>query len=158
MSLERRGDEGTGWSRAWKIKFWARLQDGERAYKLLKNLLQPAMVGDRVGAGTYPNLFCAHPPFQIDGNFGGTAGIAEMLLQSHDGFIEVLPALPSAWTTGHFKGLCAENGAVVDCYWKNGKVEKIKIKSKIGGTYYILMPDGSVKEIKLKKNQSKITK
>ena len=154
MSLERRGDEGTGWSRAWKINFWARLHDGERAYKLLKNLLQPAMVGDRVGAGTYPNLFCAHPPFQIDGNFGGTAGIAEMLLQSHDGFIEVLPALPSAWKTGHFKGLCAENGAVVDCYWENGNVKKIKIKSKIGGTYYIMMPDGSVKEIKLKKNGS----
>lgn len=154
MSLERRGDEGTGWSRAWKINFWARLHDGERAYKLLKNLLQPAMVGDRVGAGTYPNLFCSHPPFQIDGNFGGTAGIAEMLLQSHDGFIEVLPALPSAWKTGHFKGLCAENGAVVDCYWENGIVKEIKIKSKIGGTYYIMMPDGSVKEIKLKKNGS----
>ena len=158
MSLERRGDEGTGWSRAWKINFWARLHDGDRAYKLLKNLLQPAINGDRVGAGTYPNLFCAHPPFQIDGNFGGTAGIAEMLLQSHDGFIEVLPALPSAWKDGRFKGLCAENGAVVDCYWKNGEVEKIKIKSKIGGTYNIMMPDGSVKEIKLKKNQSKIIK
>ena len=158
MSLERRGDEGTGWSRAWKINFWARLHDGERAYRLLKNLLQPAMIGNRVGAGTYPNLFCAHPPFQIDGNFGGTAGIAEMLLQSHDGFIEVLPALPSAWKTGHFKGLCAENGAVVDCYWENGIVKEIKIKSKIGGTYYILMPDNSVKEIKLKKNQSKIIK
>jgi alpha-L-fucosidase 2 len=158
MSLERRGDEGTGWSRAWKINFWARLHDGDRAYKLLKNLLQPAINGDRVGAGTYPNLFCAHPPFQIDGNFGGTAGIAEMLLQSHDGFIEVLPALPSAWKDGHFKGLCAENGAVVDCYWENGKVEKIKIKSKIGGTYNIMMPDGSVKEINLKKNQSKIIK
>ena len=154
MSLERRGDEGTGWSRAWKINFWARLHDGDRAYKLIKNLLQPAMVGDRVGAGTYPNLFCAHPPFQIDGNFGGTAGIAEMLLQSHDGFIEVLPALPSAWKDGHFKGLCAENGAVVDCYWENGIVKKIKIKSKTGGTYNILMPDNSIKEIKLKKNKS----
>jgi alpha-L-fucosidase 2 len=114
------------------------------------------MVGDRVGAGTYPNLFCAHPPFQIDGNFGGTAGIAEMLLQSHDGFVEVLPALPSAWKTGYFKGLCAENGTVVDCYWENGIVKKIKIKSKIGGTYYILMPDCNVKEISLKKNASKI--
>ena len=86
------------------------------------------------------------------------AGIAEMLIQSHDGFIEMLPALPSAWKTGHFKGLCAENGAVVDCYWENGNVEKIKIKSKIGGTYYILMPDNSVKEVKLKKNQSKTIK
>ena len=154
VSLERRGDEGTGWSRAWKINFWARLHDGERAYKLIKNLLQPAMIGDWVGAGTYPNLFCSHPPFQIDGNFGGTAGIAEMLLQSHDGFIEVLPALPSAWKNGHFKGLCAENGAVVDCYWENSKVTKIKIKSKIGGTYKVLLPDGSVEEIKLKKGKS----
>ena len=156
VSLERRGDDGTGWSRAWKINFWARLHDGERAYKLLKNLLQPAIVGGRVGAGTYSNLFCAHPPFQIDGNFGGTAGIAEMLIQSHDGFIELLPALPSVWKTGYFKGLCAENGAVVDCYWKDGNVTKIKIKSKIGGTYKILMHDGTIKEISLKKNKEKI--
>ena len=156
MSLERRGDEGTGWSRAWKINFWARLHDGERAYKLLKNLLKPAMVGDRVGAGTYPNLFCAHPPFQIDGNFGGTAGIAEMLIQSHDGLIELLPALPLAWKSGHFKGLCTENGAVVDCYWNDCVLKKIIIKSKIGGIYRILMPDGNVKEIKLKKNEKKI--
>ena len=153
MSLECRGDEGTGWSRAWKINFWARLHDGERAYKLLKNLLSPAMVGDRVGAGTYPNLFCSHPPFQIDGNFGGAAGIAEMLIQSHDGFIELLPALPSAWKSGHFKGLCAESGAVVDCYWENGEVTKVKIKSKTGGEYKILLPDGSSKEVKLKKNK-----
>ena len=156
MSLERRGDEGTGWSRAWKINFWARLHDGERAYKLLKNLLKPAMVGDRVGAGTYPNLFCAHPPFQIDGNFGGTAGIAEMLIQSHDGLIELLPALPLAWKSGHFKGLCTENCAVVDCYWNDCVLKKIIIKSKIGGTYKILMPDGNIKEIKLKKNEKKI--
>ena len=158
MSLERRGDEGTGWSRAWKINFWARLHDGERAYRLIKNLLTPAMVGDRVGAGTYPNLFCAHPPFQIDGNFGGTAGIAEMLIQSYDGFIELLPALPQTWKDGHFKGLCAENGAVVDCHWEDGEITKIKIKSKNGGTYKILMPDGSFKEIKLKKNGKKVVK
>lgn len=156
VSLNRRGDEGTGWSRAWKINFWARLHDGERAYKLFKNLLTPAMVGDRVGAGTYPNMFCAHPPFQIDGNFGGTAGIAEMLLQSHDGFIEVLPALPKAWKTGYYKGLCAENGAVVDCYWENGKVTKVRIKSKIGGTYKVLLPDGTMKEITLKKGGKKV--
>ncbi len=154
MSLERRGDEGTGWSRAWKINFWARLHDGERAYALFKNLLTPAMVEDRVGAGTYPNLFCAHPPFQIDGNFGGTAGIAEMLIQSHDGFIELLPALPQTWKDGYFKGLCAENGAVVDCYWKEGKITKVKIKSKNGGTYKIMMPDGSLEEISLKKKES----
>ncbi len=156
VSLNRRGDEGTGWSRAWKINFWARLHDGERAYRLFKNLLTPAMIGDRVGAGTYPNLFCSHPPFQIDGNFGGTAGIVEMLLQSHAGFIEVLPALPQAWKTGYYKGLCAENGAVVDCYWENGKVTKVRIKSKIGGTYKVLLPDGTMKEITLKKGGKKV--
>ena len=96
-----------------------------------------------------------HPPFQIDGNFGGTAGIAEMLLQSHDDFIEVLPALPKAWNTGCFKGLCAENGAEIDCSWEDGKVTEIKIKSKIGGTYKLLLPDGTMKEFKLKKGGKK---
>ncbi len=138
-TLVRRGDGGTGWSRAWKICFWARLHDGDHAYRLLKNLLQPAI--DSMGrhqAGTYPNLLCSHPPFQIDGNLGAAAGIAEMLMQSHDGCIHLLPALPALWPDGSFKGLCARGGAVVDCAWRDGKVRQVVISSRRGGTYSIL--------------------
>ena len=153
-TLRRRGDEGTGWSRAWKICFWARLGDGDHAYQLLKNLLQPAIDGEgRHYAGTYPNLFCAHPPFQIDGNLGGTAGIAEMLIQSHDDCIELLPALPSAWQNGSFRGLCARGGAVVDCTWRKGKVTQLSVTSRCGGNYKIKLPDSEkVVEITLKPN------
>jgi len=143
-TLERRGDGGTGWSRAWKISFWARLHDGNRAYKLLKNLLYPAIDKETSmsgqGGGTYPNLFCAHPPFQIDGNFGGTAGIAEMLIQSQDGYIELLPALPDNWATGSFKGLCVRGGGEVSAQWENKQVTSITIKSHANHTFKIKIP------------------
>ena len=145
-TLSRRLSEGgghTGWSCAWIINFYARLKDSQEAYKYLKTLLSKL---------TYPNLFCVHPPFQIDGNFGGTAGIAEMLIQSHTEYIEILPAIPKEWKTGEVKGLKARGGFILDIAWKDNKLTKLKIKAIAAGTCNIkyrknLEDSSEVKEV-----------
>ncbi|MDR1928360.1 MAG: glycoside hydrolase family 95 protein, partial [Oscillospiraceae bacterium] len=123
-TLELRGDDGTGWSLAWKINFWARLWDGDRALRLLEMQLRPAGAH---GGGTYPNLFDAHPPFQIDGNFGAVSGINEMLLQAQGNTLRLLPALPAKWKHGSVKGLAAHGNRRVDIAWKDGNVTDYRV-------------------------------
>ena len=153
-----RGDESTGWSMAWKINFWARLHDGNHAHKLIGDLLSPCWDENRkvVSGGTFPNLFCAHPPFQIDGNFGGCAGIAEMLVQSQDGFIEILPALPDAWKDGKFTGLKVRGGGEVSAVWNDGILKECRLKATTDHTFRIKLPAESA-NLSIRKNQQGIS-
>jgi alpha-L-fucosidase 2 len=128
VSLEARGDGGTGWSKAWKINFWARLLDGDRAHKLL---------GEQLRESTLTNLFDTHPPFQIDGNFGATAGIAEMLLQTHHGELHILPALPRAWSKGWVRGLRARGNVTLDIRWRNGAADEVLLRPALDGAVAI---------------------
>lgn len=145
-TLDRRGDKSTGWSMAWKINFRARLYDGDHAYKLLSDLLSPCLSEGETQAtrgGTYPNLFCSHPPFQIDGNLGGCAGIAEMLIQSHTDKIKFLPALPKAWPDGSFRGLKVRGGGEVSAKWREGQLMEAELKATVPGTFRIEVPVNS---------------
>lgn len=157
QSLIHRGDVSTGWSMAWKINWWARLQDGNHAYKILSDAftyIDPLVTRDAMsGGGTYPNLFDAHPPFQIDGNFGATAGITELLLQSHNGELALLPALPDAWKQGSISGIKARGNFTVNMQWKEGKLSKATIVSNLGGPCRISAPH-PVKVVEVSSNKA----
>jgi alpha-L-fucosidase 2 len=156
VTLSHRGDGGTGWSRAWKINFWARLLDGDHAFLLLKNLMVPSISQEteyKDRGGLYFNLFDSHPPFQIDGNFGATSGIVEMLLQSHlrdeNGvyYQDILPALPSKLRTGKLSGIKGRGGFTHSITWENGKLVSLKVESALGSTLKLRYNEKTVREI-----------
>ncbi len=161
-TLEQKGDNSTGWSTGWRINLWARLHRADQAYHIYQKLLQYVTPDEYTGpdrrhtGGTYPNLFDAHPPFQIDGNFGGTAGVCEMLVQSiapktmNDYYtIELLPALPATWTTGEIRGICARGGYEIAMSWKDSQVEKVEITARKEGKVYVKY-NGKTKCVKVK--------
>ena len=159
-TLEIKGDKTTGWSTGWRINLWARLHRPDMAYHLFQKLLTYVTPDNYKGAdrrhsgGTYPNLFDAHPPFQIDGNFGGTAGVCEMLMQSDGNTIQLLPACPATWKSGSINGLKARGGYTVNVEWKNGKVVNAEIFSAVGGTVKVIY-NNKVKTITLSKGTKK---
>jgi alpha-L-fucosidase 2 len=146
QSLLYRGDAGTGWSLAWKVNCWARFRDGDHALRLVDKLLSDA-AGTQGGekGGVYPNLFDAHPPFQIDGNFGGAAGIAEMLLQSEDSVVDILPALPAVLSSGVVRGICARGGFVLDIGWGQGVLQRVSLLSRVGGELVLRYKDNTIR-------------
>lgn len=157
-SLIARGDASTGWSMGWKVCLWARLLDGDHAMQLIREQIKPAIGARGQQGGTYPNLFDAHPPFQIDGNFGCCAGIAEMLVQSHEGFVRLLPALPSNWVNGRVSGLRCRGGfEITNLRWKDGEVERCTVKSHNGGTLRIML-EGTLLNIETRPGENVIVR